>query len=178
MIEADLEAEGAVDAAHPLGVPAGQVVVDRDEVDPLAAQRVEVGGERRDEGLALAGLHLGHPAEVQCGAAHHLHVEVSLADDPLGGLAHDGERLDGEIVEIGAVGDALTELVRLGAQLLVGQPLQLRLERADVRHHGLEGLQLLALSGAEDAVQDAHAASQPTGWPGPPGLPALSWGRC
>ena len=37
--EADLEAEEAVDATHPLGVEAGEVVVDRDEVDALAAER-------------------------------------------------------------------------------------------------------------------------------------------
>ena len=183
--QADLEAEEAVDAAHPLGVATGQVVVDRDEVDALAAQRVEVSGERRDEGLALAGLHLGDPAEVQRGAAHHLHVEMALTDDTPSALAYDGERLDGEVVEIGAVGDALAELIRLGAQLLVGQPLQLRLERADVRHHGLEGFQLLALSGAEDAVQDAHAASQPTGWAAGLSCDAgrerqaeISWGTC
>ena len=85
--QADLEAEEAVDPAHPLGVEAGQVVVDRDEVDALAAEPVEVGRQRRDERLALAGLHLGDPAEVQGGAAHQLDVEVALADDPLGGLA-------------------------------------------------------------------------------------------
>jgi hypothetical protein len=93
--EADVEAEPLVDAPHPLGVAnAGQVVVDRDEVDALAGQPVEVDGQRRHEGLALAGLHLGDPAEVQRGAAHQLHVVVALADDPLGGLAGDRERLD------------------------------------------------------------------------------------
>ena len=60
----------------------GQVVVDRDEVDALAGEAVEVDRQRRDEGLALAGLHLGDPAEVQGGAAHQLHVVVALADDP------------------------------------------------------------------------------------------------
>ena len=79
----DLEAEEAVDAAHPLGVAAGQVVVDGDEVDALAAEAVEVGRQRRHERLALAGLHLGDPAEVQRRAAHDLHVEVALADGAL-----------------------------------------------------------------------------------------------
>ena len=124
--QADLEPEEAVDAAHPLGVEAGQVVVDRDEVDALAAEAVEVGGQRRDERLALAGLHLGDPAEVQRRAAHQLDVEVALADDPDGGLAHDGERLDGEVVEVGAVVEALAELGGLGLQLVVGEPLHAR----------------------------------------------------
>ena len=41
--QADVEPEPVVDPAHPLGVEAGQVVVDRDEVHALAAEPVEVG---------------------------------------------------------------------------------------------------------------------------------------
>ena len=37
--QADGEAEEAVDRAHPLGVAAGEVVVDGDEMDALAAER-------------------------------------------------------------------------------------------------------------------------------------------
>ena len=44
--DADLEAEEAVDLAHPLGVALGEVVVDGDEVHALAGERVEVGGQR------------------------------------------------------------------------------------------------------------------------------------
>ena len=114
--------------AHPLGVAPGQVVVDGDEVDALAAEAVEVGRQRRHEGLALAGLHLGDPPEVQRGAAHQLHVEVPLADDPDRRLAVDGEGLDGEVVEVGAVGEALAELGGLGRELLVGELLHRRFE--------------------------------------------------
>ena len=60
--QADLEPEEAVDAAHPLGVALGQVVVDGDEVDPGATEGVEVGRHRRHQRLALAGLHLGDGA--------------------------------------------------------------------------------------------------------------------
>ena len=105
-----------MDLAHPLGVAAGQVVVHRDEVDALAGEPVEVDGQRRHEGLALAGLHLGDPAEVQGGAAHQLHVVVALADDALGGLADDGERLDQQVVEVLAVVEPLAELGGLGLQ--------------------------------------------------------------
>ena len=79
-----------------------------------------------------------------------------------GRLAGDGERLDGDVVEVGAVGEPLAELGGLGPQLLVGQSLQLRLERVDVGHHALQRLQLLALTGAEDAIEDAHAGFEPT----------------
>ena len=72
---------------------------------PRPGERVEVRRQRRDERLALAGLHLGDPAEVQRGAAHELHVEVALAEHPAPGLAHGRERLGQQVVQ--HVGDEL-----------------------------------------------------------------------
>ena len=103
--------------AHPLGVAAGQVVVDRDDVDALAFERVEIGGQRGDERLAFAGLHLGDLALVQHHAADQLHVEVPHVQHAAAGLADDGERLGQEVVERLAVGDAGPELGGLVAQL-------------------------------------------------------------
>jgi len=73
--DADLESQEAVDAAHPVGVAAGQVVVDRDEVGAPAGERVQVHRQDGHEGLTLACLHLGDVAVVQHDAAHELHVE-------------------------------------------------------------------------------------------------------
>ena len=86
-------AEEVVDAAHPLGVAAGQVVVDRDDVDALAGEGVEVTGQGGHQGLALAGLHLGDAPLVQHHAAHQLHVEVPHVEHPPAGLPHGGEGL-------------------------------------------------------------------------------------
>ena len=77
--DADRHAEEAVDAAHPLRVAAGQVVVHGDDVNALAFERVEIGGQRGDERLAFAGLHLGDLAVVQHHAADQLHVVVAHA---------------------------------------------------------------------------------------------------
>ena len=101
---ADLEAEEAVHAAHPLAVALGQVVVDGDDVHAVAGQRVEVGGQHTGQGLALTGLHLGDVAEVQRRATHHLDVERALIEHPPGGLPGDGECLGQEVVEGLAVG--------------------------------------------------------------------------
>ena len=49
--------------------------------------------------LPFAGLELGDAAVVDRDAAHDLDVEMPLADRPLGGLAHQGERLDQQAVE-------------------------------------------------------------------------------
>jgi hypothetical protein len=92
-------AEGAEDATHELGLVAGEVVVDGDDVDATRRDRVEVGGRGRHEGLAFTRLHLGDVAEVERGAAHELHVEVAQAQRALGGLAHGGERLRQQVVE-------------------------------------------------------------------------------
>ena len=88
-----------MDPAHPVGVAGGQVVVGRDDVDAVAAERIEVGRQRRDERLALAGLHLGDVAQVQGRAAHELHLVVELAQRAPGRLADDRERLGQQIVE-------------------------------------------------------------------------------
>ena len=93
------EPEEAVDLAHPLGVAAGEVVVDRDDVDALAGERVEVDRQGRDEGLAFAGPHLGDRALVQHHAADELDVEMPLAEGALGRLAHRGEGRHEDVVE-------------------------------------------------------------------------------
>ena len=119
--DADLEAEEAVDLAHPLGVALGQVVVDGDQVGAVAGEPVEVHRHGGDERLALAGLHLGDVAVVEDDAAEDLDVEGAHAEGAPGRLAGDGERLEQQVVEQLAVLVALAELVRLGAQLLVAQ---------------------------------------------------------
>ena len=130
--DADGHAEEAVDPAHPLGVAAGQVVVDGDDVNALALERVQVGRQRGDERLAFAGLHLGDLALVEHGAADQLHVEVPHVEHAAAGLAHDGEGLGQQVVERLAVGEALAELGGLAAQLLVGERLERGLEGADL----------------------------------------------
>ena len=92
--DAHRQSERVVQPPHPLGVAAGQVIVDGDHVHALAGQRVEVGGQGRDQGLALAGAHLADLALVQHHAADQLHVEVAHTEHPAAGLAADGEGLD------------------------------------------------------------------------------------
>ena len=153
---ADVEAEEAVHAAHPLGVALGQVVVDRDDVHALAGERVEVGGQHTGQGLALTGLHLGDVAEVQRGAAHDLDVERPLVEHPPGGLTGDGERLGQQVVEVGTVGDALLELVGLGAQLGVGQLLDVVGQGVHIVGDLLEALDHAAFTETEQLRQHAN----------------------
>src|SRR5713101_6147052 len=60
-------------------------------MDDASAKRVERRRQRRDEGLALARLHLGDLALMENHPADQLHVEMALAKSALRGLAYDGE---------------------------------------------------------------------------------------
>ncbi len=60
-----------------------------------------------------------------------------MPEDPPGGLAHDGEGFGQQVVERGAAGQALAELVGLGPERVVGQRLHGRLERVDLGHPAL-----------------------------------------
>ena len=152
--DADAEAEELVDPPHPAGVAAGEVVVHRDDVDALARQRIQIGGERRHQRLALAGLHLGDVAAMEDHAADQLDVEMALPQRALGRLAHGRERVDHEIVELGTLGQALAELHRPRPQRLVGQALDLGLLGVDRLGGPAEALDGPIVGGAEEPLRD------------------------
>ena len=141
---ADREAQEAIEASHPFAVAARQVVVDRDDVDPLALERVEIRREGRHEGLAFAGLHLGDRAAVQGDAADELHVEMAHPEHAPARLPHDGKGFGEEAVEGLAPASsrrpqAPAELGRLLAQLVVGELLERGLQLPDPLDRGAGG---------------------------------------
>ena len=150
--DADGHAEELVDLAHPLGVAAGEIVVDGDDVHALAGERVEIDGERRDQRLAFAGAHLGDRALVQHQAADQLNVEMALLERALGGLAHGGESGRDQIVERLAGGELGAELGGLGAQLIVAQRVELGLQRVDRGDLRPIALQPAVVGRAEDPL--------------------------
>ncbi len=129
--DADGKAEELVDAAHPFGVALGEVVVDGDDVDALAGERVEIDGQRGDQRLALAGAHLGDAAIVKHHAADELDVEGPHAEHAARGFAHGGEGRNEQVVERGAVGEVGAELIGAGGEFGVGKRLQLVLHGVD-----------------------------------------------
>ena len=97
--EANAHAKELVDLSHPFAIALGQVIVDGDDVHALAGDGVEIARERRDERLALAGLHLGDLPLVEDHAADELHVEVTQAQRAHRRLAHDGKCLREQFLE-------------------------------------------------------------------------------
>ena len=119
--DADAEPEKLIDRAHPVGIAASEIIVDGDDVHAATFQRACVDGQRCDQRLAFAGLHLGDPAFVEHLATHDLDVEVAHADRAFAGLAHDREDFRQHRIERLALVKPVLELGGLGLQLGVGE---------------------------------------------------------
>jgi hypothetical protein len=91
--DAHAEAQETVDAAHPLAIALGKIVIHGDDVNALALERVQVRRQGGNERLSLAGLHLGDHSAVQGDAANELNVEVTHVQRSAARLPHDGESL-------------------------------------------------------------------------------------
>ena len=139
--DAHRKPEEAMHLTHPLRVAPGQVVVDRHHVHSAAGQRIEIAREGRDQGLALARLHLGDASLVKHHPADDLHVVVALTEGALRSLAHGGEGFGKQIVEWLTVFDALPKDGRATAQPVVRQQDELALERVHPFHGGHDSLQ-------------------------------------
>ncbi len=93
------QAEKAIELAHPLRVALGQVVVDRDDVDAAATERIQINRKSRDQRFSFAGLHFGDLALVQHHAADQLHIEVAHLEDAAAGLANHRESFHQNLVQ-------------------------------------------------------------------------------
>ncbi len=169
---ADRQTEGREDLPHPLAVALREVVVHRDQVDAAPGQRVQVDGQRRDEGLALAGRHLRDLALVEDDRPRKLHVEGDhvpgdrepanvprLAAETPADLLDHGERFGDEGVELLSFREARPELGGLPRQRFVGEtlePLELGVDLVDERPHPLDVALVFASDKSGDQV-DYHA---------------------
>jgi len=147
---ADRQTQKAVNAAHPVGIAMGEVVVYGDDVDTFAAQRIQIAGGRGDQGFAFASLHFSDPALVQNHAADELDVEVAHAEDAAAGFANHCERFDQEVVERSALGQFLLKFDCFRRQIDVGKALHRRLEIVYCGNDRTHCLDLALVPGAED----------------------------
>ena len=156
------QAQELVDPAHPLGVARGQVVVDRDDVDAVAGEGVQVRREGGDQGLALAGLHLADVALVEHQAADELDVEGTHLDRAPGGLADHREGVGEDVVQARAVVQLLPEGRGHRLELRVRGVLVAGLQRVDPGDRRAELLDRPGVLGPEDLLEyiaDAHVGS-------------------
>ena len=97
--QAHFHAHKAIDAAHPLAVAAGQVVVDGNNVNVFPRKSVQITGKRGNKRFTFAGFHFGNLAFMQSHTADKLHVEVTHARGANACLAHGGERFWQQVVK-------------------------------------------------------------------------------
>ena len=162
-------AQGMVDAAHPLGVALGKVVVDCHDVNAAACERVQVRGKGGSESLALARLHLGDLALVEHHAAHDLDVEVAQTERALGCLPDGGERLGADVVEVVALGQQGLELFGLRPQGIVGELFEFGLPRSGGVNVGMEALENPVASADDEVCHSLqHGAFLPQARPNVP----------
>lgn len=156
-VHANGKPEEVVQLAHPLGIALGEVVVDGHDVHASPRKGIQIGRERRHERFAFARAHFGDLAVMQHHAADHLHVEVAHLQHTAARLAADRERLGQQLVERLAARHALAKLLCFGPQLVVGQLLDLRLERIDHRDGLLILLDQTLVAAAKDLLEKTVA---------------------
>ena len=140
--QAHRQAQPAVKLAHPLAVALGKVIVDGDDVDTLAGQCIQIGGQRCHKGLAFTGLHLGDVAPVQGDAAGDLHREMLHAQHTPCGLAADSEGIGQNIIQRFAIGQLLLQCRSLGLQLGIRHRLILAFQSQHLFGEGVDLFQL------------------------------------
>ena len=113
----------------------------------------QIGGQRRDQRLALTGLHLGDLASVQHDPADELNVEVAHREDPPAGLANRRKCIGQQIVQRFSPIDPLAKGGGLAPELGVGQSTYGFLARVDGVHQWLYALQVACVLRAEDLGQ-------------------------
>ena len=168
------QAEEGVELSHALGVAAGEVVVDRDDMDAASGEGVEIDGERGDERLALAGGHLGDASLVEHHAADKLDIEVDhvpgvvvvadrerLADHAARGALHHGEGLGKDLVEPLLEKVGILDRGELGlpggglfAEGLVGERLERLLDRVDLGDEGEHPAHLALVLRSDDFFEN------------------------
>ena len=145
--------EKLVQRPHPVGIPAGEIVVDRYQVDAVAGQGIEVGGQRRHQGLAFAGAHLGYFALVQGHAADQLDIEMAHTQHPLTRLSGDRKGLGENLVQAFTVRDSLPELGCFARELLVIERRSGIDQGIDLLYHLAHAFQFPVIAGTEQFLQ-------------------------
>ena len=83
-------------------------------------------------------------------AAHELNVKMTQTHDTFGGLPNNGKSFRQEIIERFSLGQAQTELIRLGAQTGITKTRNFRFQRIDFIYIALAHLQFFFIGVTKD----------------------------
>ena len=102
-------AECIVNGRHPPCTHTHEVIVDGDEMDTFAGERIQVEWQGGNESFALTCFHFGDAPAVKRNATDKLYVEMTLVVDALGGFTHQRKGLWQHIIEGFAIGKAFAK---------------------------------------------------------------------
>ena len=117
------QAEKTIEFAHPFAVTLSEVIVYGNDMNALALQRVEVGGQRCHKRFAFAGFHFGNSALMQNNAADYLHAEMLHAKHAPRCLAANGKSIRQDIVQRFTGGKPVFQDLRLRNQFFIAHRL-------------------------------------------------------
>ena len=95
----DRQTQEVIQRRKLLGVAASQIVVDRDNVDALSFQRVQIHRTGRHQRFPFTSFHFGDAPLVEHVTTHDLHIEMAQPQDAVRSLAHNSEGLCHDIVQ-------------------------------------------------------------------------------
>ena len=81
-----------IQLAHPGRITTSQIIIDCDNMNTFAGQRIEITEQGGNQRLTFPGAHLGNLTLVQHHATDQLHVEVTHVQCTACTLARYGER--------------------------------------------------------------------------------------
>ena len=153
---ADAQPQERVDLTHPFRVTLCQIIIDRNHVNALALERIQIGRQRRDQRLSFTGFHLGDAALMQNDAADDLYLEMLHADTSPRRLTADRKRLRQKVIQRFAACETLLELRRLGLQLFIGQCCHLILQRHNLIRDFFYFFYLFGIEITKDLFHKSH----------------------
>ena len=134
------KAQEFINLAHPFTVSLGQVIVDRNDMDPFAFQGIQVYRRRSHQGFTFAGAHFSNVAPMEDNAANELHIEVPHSQYTAGCFTDNGESFRKDIIQGLPLGQAGLEFIGLVGQGRITELLQSVFQRIDLLFHNLTDL--------------------------------------
>ena len=110
-----------MDLAHPLRITGSQIIVDGNDMNALAFQRIQVSRQRRSKGLTFTGTHLCDSSLMKDDASDDLYGEMFLPQHTPGSLAYDRESFRQKIVQRFPLSQTVLEFLSLAFELIVRQ---------------------------------------------------------
>ena len=156
---ADGEPHELVNFPHPLCVTAGEVIVDRNDMDAFSRKGFQIGGKGRNERFAFARLHLGNTALEQTDAAHDLHMKMLHAEDSSARLSESGERVGKNVFKRFAFFQPLFQNPRLRLQFGICHLLVFGRKRFNRQRRLVELFQAPAAVAAHEIANQTHLSA-------------------